>query len=177
MWRLRLRTTLGLSALVVAGGIAMAWWMSAWPRLQDRSIEAAVAARQHVRIRPDRRAREPAPVRATRAPKPAVMPGVIPPAHAMAPLPPVAPAPVYAPSPAYPMEALRRQTGGAVTLRVSVDANGIVTAVGVARSSGDPALDASAQKAVRRWRFQAPARHAPMTFDYPVVFRIGTSKP
>ncbi len=165
---LRLRTTAVLSLLVVAGGVGMSLWMSAWPRMQDRPTEAAVAARQEghaARTRPEHSPRRPARRASTLA----------------APVAPVQartrepPAPVQSPSPKYPIEALREQRGGTVLLRVSVDGAGAVTAVDVARSSGDSALDASAREAMRRWRFQAPQDHRPMTFDYPVEFRIASA--
>jgi protein TonB len=166
----RFRTTATVSLLVLAGATAASLWMSAWPRMQDRPTEAAVAARHHaaVDVAGPARAKARAPRASAKVPSK--------PAHA-APASPAPPAPVYTPSPSYPIAALRRQRGGVVTLRVSVDGNGNVTAVRVAKSSGDAALDAAARKAMRRWRFEAPAGGQPMSFDYPVAFRIGDSRP
>ncbi|HEX7338992.1 MAG TPA: energy transducer TonB [Rhodanobacteraceae bacterium] len=179
MFRLPLRTTLLLSALVVAGGIGMAWWMSAWPRFQDRGIEAAVAARR--RETP----RKPRVRHAHRAPRRVEVvsssPHLLPSAQARpAPqpaLPPAPPAPVHSPSPSYPIEALRANRDGVVTLRVSVDATGKVTAVTVATSSGHAAMDQAAVDAMRRWRFAAPATSRPMTFTYPMAFRVQAATP
>lgn len=163
----RLRTTATVSLLVLIGATGMSLWMSAWPRMHDRATEAAVAARHRTSgktIAPTR-PRTPSRHAATRAAVESV--------HAT----PAPPTPVRAPSPAYPMEALRQGRGGTVTLRVSVDGSGKVTAVDVAHSSGDPALDASARKSMREWRFRAPADGRPMTFDYPLSFRIEAATP
>lgn len=167
---LRLRTTAALSLLVVAGGVGMSLWMSAWPRLQDRPTEAAVAARQdgHAAHTP---AGHP-PHRPTG--HASTLAASVSPAQAKT---RESPAPIRSPSPQYPIEALRKQRGGTVLLRVSVDGAGAVTAVDVARSSGDPALDASARETMRQWRFQAPRDHQPMTFDYPLEFRIASAMP
>lgn len=158
----RLRIIVTGCALVIAGAVGVSLWMSAWPRLHDKDTEAAVAARAtHAPLHVSSAATER---------KPASAPDTVAavrPAQAAVP-----PAPLHSPSPAYPMEALRKQHGGVVILRVSVDGAGAVSAVGVARSSGFPALDASARKSMREWRFEAPAGHRPMTFDYPVRFHI-----
>ncbi|HET7266585.1 MAG TPA: energy transducer TonB [Oleiagrimonas sp.] len=163
---LRLRTTATASVLVLAGAIGMAWWMSAWPRMHDRATEAAVAAR----VQQQRQHTEPARPQARRSH--AVSHPVVKTAVAK---PPAPPAPVYAPSPSYPIEALVERRGGVVTLHVSVNGQGKVTAVKVADSSGDPQLDASARTTMRQWRFQPPADHQPTEFDYPVVFRVGSA--
>lgn len=161
----RLRTTATVSLLVLAGATGMSLWMSAWPRMHDRATEAAVAARQQAYASAKSSTAQP-----SRHRQQSTEHAVIHPARAAPPSPPTA---VYSPSPAYPMEALRQQREGRVTLQVSVDGQGKVTAVSVVQSSGDPALDASARKTMREWRFRAPRDHQSMTFDYPVVFRIG----
>jgi len=61
--------------------------------------------------------------------------------------------------PAYPALALRRGWEGRVLLEVQVDAAGAARSVRVLEGSGVPLLDATARKAVERWRFE-PARHA-----------------
>ncbi|MEH6415887.1 poly-beta-1,6-N-acetyl-D-glucosamine biosynthesis protein PgaD [Pseudomonas sp. CGJS7] len=66
------------------------------------------------------------------------------------------PLPGYSPKPPYPIDALRHNEGGQVTLRVQVSAEGHPTKVDVSRRSGYRALDRSAVNTVRRWRF-APA--------------------
>jgi protein TonB len=166
----RFRTTATVSLLVLAGATGASLWMSAWPRMQDRPTEAAVAAREHATVNVAGLARTKARVPRASAHVPSK------PAHA-APAPPAPPAPVYTPSPTYPIAALRRQRGGVVTLRVRVDGSGEVTAVDIAKSSGDAALDAAARKAMHRWRFQPPAAGQPMSFDYPIAFRIDDSPP
>ncbi|HET8554950.1 MAG TPA: energy transducer TonB [Rhodanobacteraceae bacterium] len=161
----RLRTTATVSLLVLIGATGMSLWMSAWPRMQDRATEAAVAARHREFAKPQ------APSRSRAHERQAAMRAKVESVHAS----PAPPTPVHAPSPAYPMEALRQGRGGTVTLRVSVDGSGNVTAVEVAHSSGDPALDDSARKSMRQWRFRAPVGGQPTTFDYPVTFRIGAA--
>lgn len=166
MFRLfRLRTTATVSLLVLIGATGMSLWMSAWPRMHDRATEAAVAARHRTS------GKATAPAWTRRSSRHTATRATVQPVHAT----PAPPMPVRAPSPAYPMEALREGRGGTVTLRVSVDGSGKVTAVDVAHSSGDPALDASARKSMREWLFRAPADGRPMTFDYPVRFRIDTA--
>jgi protein TonB len=54
--------------------------------------------------------------------------------------------------PNYPAIAIQRGWQGTVILRVSIDANGQVVKVEVARTSGFPVLDGAAATAVRRWR-------------------------
>lgn len=66
------------------------------------------------------------------------------------------PLPGFSPKPPYPIEALRHQEGGLVTLRVQVSAEGHPTKVEVRKRSGNRALDRAALNTVRRWRF-APA--------------------
>lgn len=61
--------------------------------------------------------------------------------------------------PPYPDDALRRGQQGAVTLRVRIGADGRVTAVDVAQSSGYPSLDAAARRQMFTWRFR-PAQRA-----------------
>jgi protein TonB len=61
--------------------------------------------------------------------------------------------------PIYPPEAFRRREQGSVTLRIHVAADGHVTAVDVAESSGYPVLDSEARKAVFAWRYK-PAQGA-----------------
>jgi TonB family protein len=56
------------------------------------------------------------------------------------------------PPPNYPTIALQNNWEGTVLLRVSIDAEGAVSEVEVARSSGHPILDGAAVTAVRRWR-------------------------
>src|SRR5699024_11548715 len=102
-------------------------WMSAWPRMHDRATEAAVAARASERHRHEKPSR-PQARRRQSTPRHAVIQSAV--AN-----PPSPPAPVYAPSPAYPMEALREQRGGVVTLRVRVVGSCAVNGVSVAMYS------------------------------------------
>ena len=81
--------------------------------------------------------------------------------------PPAPPAPVSAPAdfegevdptgkamnpPVYPREEERRGITGTVTLLLTYDANGSVTAVDVVKSSGNRNLDRAAVKAAQKWK-------------------------
>lgn len=55
--------------------------------------------------------------------------------------------------PIYPAKEARDGIGGEVVLRVSVDAQGMVSDVQVERSSGNSNLDRSAMATARRWRY------------------------
>lgn len=68
------------------------------------------------------------------------------------------PVPVSQPAPRYPREALRRNVGGTVRVRVTVAIDGSVDRLELAESSGDRYLDRAAMEAVRRWRFQPAVR-------------------
>jgi protein TonB len=77
------------------------------------------------------------------------------------------------PAPEYPPDALRRGIHGRVTLRVTVSADGTVSGVDVARTSGYRVFDEAAAEAVRGWRFE-PARRqgraVPSTVLLPIRF-------
>lgn len=72
------------------------------------------------------------------------------------------------PSPDYPQSSRIRGEQGRVTLLVQVDAGGRVLDLSVLGSSGHPALDDSALRTVRRWRFE------PATQDGRAVFSTVT---
>lgn len=77
--------------------------------------------------------------------------------------------------PRYPEEARRRGVTGTVVLHVRVGADGAVTEVTVARSSGNAILDEAAKKSVRGAKF-VPARRGgcavAAAVDLPVAFRL-----
>jgi len=83
------------------------------------------------------------------------------------------------PPPRYPYLARRRGQQGTVRLDVSVAADGRVSAVRVARSSGHVLLDQAAVRALQRWRFQ-PATRAGLAVRaqliVPVRFRLDGSE-
>jgi len=83
------------------------------------------------------------------------------------------------PPPRYPYLARRRGQQGTVRLDVSVAADGRVSAVRVARSSGHVLLDQAALRALQRWRFQ-PATRAGVAVRaqliVPVRFRLNDSQ-
>jgi TonB family protein len=61
------------------------------------------------------------------------------------------------PRPKFPRSALQRYSEGSVRLRVVVAQDGTAREVIVVKSSGDPALDDTAQKAVLRWKMKPHA--------------------
>jgi protein TonB len=79
------------------------------------------------------------------------------------------------PRPSYPEQARRRGEEGEVRLRLLVGVNGEVEQVGIAASSGYPALDEAAQEGARLWRF-SPARRGEDAIrawvEMPVRFRL-----
>ena len=104
-----------------------------------------------------------------------------------APAPPPEPAPelpatvgepevVEAPKPRYPRKALRLGWEGTVRLRISVDADGLVTGIVVIESSGRELLDRAAFEAFERWVFAPRKAGEPevRTFEKPFTFRMKT---
>jgi protein TonB len=72
---------------------------------------------------------------------------------------------------------MSRRSGeqGRVTLRVSVDEEGRVLGIEVARSSGHLALDLAATRAVRDWRFRPAMREGQpvlATAEVGITFRL-----
>ena len=69
-----------------------------------------------------------------------------------------APVPDLCPAPAYPARDRDRGVEGRVELLVSIDSEGAVLEVEVARSSGSATLDRAAGKTVESWRFHPALR-------------------
>lgn len=79
------------------------------------------------------------------------------------------------PAPLYPRSARLAGQEGRVVLRVQVAANGSVASLHVVESSGTDALDASAVRAVRDWRFRPATRAGhpvAAVVEVPVTFRL-----
>lgn len=80
------------------------------------------------------------------------------------------------PAPRYPARANRRGESGTVMVEAMIGADGVPTAVRVARRSGSNDLDRAAVEAVRRWRFQPATQDGrPVTgvVNVPVSFQPG----
>lgn len=93
------------------------------------------------------------------------------------PPPPPTPAAILAHvAPVYPRSARERGVEGVVTLRVVVEANGEISDITIARSSGSALLDRAAVAAVEKWEFRpATMRGQPVrsTLDLPPIrFRL-----
>lgn len=78
---------------------------------------------------------------------------------------------VFSPPPKYPIQALRRNRGGLVRIRVMLGADGHVADAQVVDSSGDADLDRAALDAARQWRFRMP-QGARREAVVPIRFRI-----
>ncbi|MGN2253375.1 energy transducer TonB [Frateuria sp. GZRe12] len=65
---------------------------------------------------------------------------------------------------------LRGHLDGRVVLDIDTDGSGRVAAAGIARSSGDPVLDAHALATVRRWRFAVPTGASGVQGELPMRF-------
>jgi len=111
-----------------------------------------------------------------------IEPPVPPPAPVAPPAPSVAsagsdlPVPISSPAPRYPREALRRNQGGMVRVRVTVATDGSVDRLELAESSGSRELDRAALEAVRRWTFRPATRDGQAvmaTMVIPLEFRPG----
>ena len=83
---------------------------------------------------------------------------------------------VDTPPPDYPLQQACEGIGGIVELMIEVGVDGTVQGSSIARSSNVPELDASAQEAVKKWRFEPryvngkplPTKiHSPMSFKPP----------
>lgn len=84
------------------------------------------------------------------------------------------------PPPDYPIELACAGIGGVSTLRVVVGTDGKPSDIGVAKSSGQPALDEAAQKAVRGWQFKPATRGGQavaQAIQVPVNFQPPAERP
>lgn len=84
-------------------------------------------------------------------------------------------APVRNPRPRYPAVAIRQRIEGRVVLRVTIAADGRVSDIEVADSSGFAVLDNAATNALRQWRFTPATRdgqRVESTLVLPVRFRL-----
>ncbi|MEE7548092.1 energy transducer TonB [Xanthomonas sp. Kuri4-1] len=84
------------------------------------------------------------------------------------------------PPPDYPIELACAGAGGRSVLTVVVGPEGRPTDVKLTQSSGQPALDASAQRKVRDWKFRAATRNGqpvPQTIQVPVDFKPPQPRP
>jgi periplasmic protein TonB len=121
------------------------------PLEQPRSISAAVQLDA------------PAPIVAAPAPSAAMVPDLPPPPPAPAQSGPVRVADLDAKAltivaPKYPVESRRKREQGTVVLAVTLDPNGVVADLALAKSSGFERLDRAALEAVRRWRWSPTVR-------------------
>jgi protein TonB len=80
------------------------------------------------------------------------------------------------PEPEYPFASRQRGDQGVVTVRLGISSTGEVTEVEVIATSGYPALDDSARRAVQRWRFRPAMRDGlpiPGSIRTAIHFRLG----
>ena len=166
----RLRTTTGLSLLLLVGGIAGTGWLSTltagWsgPVARAPGHHSAAIAQAPVQ----RHAR--APVRVAKARVVRTAPQEV--APAAAPSPPTPLEPVAMPyDTTQPWYKLRGHLDGRVVVHVDTDGRGQVDRASLVESSGDPVLDEHALRSVRGWRFAVPADHpAGISGELPMRF-------
>lgn len=175
---LRLRTTTSLSLLALAIGVAGTDWLSTRTTVWPGTSSAALADLGRARaIRPLHAMATPPRARHHRQLPAIEPPGEMPTAPARVAADEVAPllVPVSMPTTDMPYDRLRGHLDGTVLLRVTVDGDGRVRAAAIARSSGDPVLDAHALEVVGGWRFAVPDdRPDGFTGELPMRFDSGT---
>ncbi len=77
--------------------------------------------------------------------------------------------------PNYPADSLAEGKQGTMVMQVDIDAQGVVSAARVERSTGDPRLDNSALAAAKRWRFNPEIKDGkavPSRVRVPVTFTM-----
>lgn len=87
---------------------------------------------------------------------------------------------VDTPPPDYPIELACAGVGGTATLAVTVGTEGKPTHVTLTQSSGNAALDESAQQGVKSWQFKPATRNGqatPTTIQVPVNFKPPQVRP
>ena len=87
---------------------------------------------------------------------------------------------VNTPKPDYPIELACANVGGTSVFSVQVGIEGKPVAVKLLSSSGQPALDAAAEKAVHTWEFEAATRNGqpvPQGIQVPVRFTPPAERP
>ena len=172
---LRLRTTVVLSLLALAVGVAGTHWLSqrsadeplAMPLKRHGSSNHFAAARPATSYPPaplsirSHRPRQP-PIDSHIAGQSTEAPAALPPE--LVPLDmPVNRDVAY--------DRLRGHLDGRVIMHISIDGSGRVTAASVLESSGDTVLDAHALRSVRGWRFAVPPDHPDgLSADLPMRF-------
>ncbi|MGN2248459.1 energy transducer TonB [Frateuria sp. GZRe14] len=160
----RLRVTTILSVLGLFIGILGTDWLSGftddWTGPPPRAAASVVAPRRHTPLRH----------RAHTAPR---VIGAQPESETVAhpaPTLPVELVPLDTPPGPSSWAELRGHLDGRVVLEIDTDGGGRVKAAGIARSSGDPVLDAHALATVRRWRFAVPAGATGVQGELPMRF-------
>jgi protein TonB len=156
---LRLRTTIGLSVMALAIGVAGTAWLSTltdeWSGPPARFAHAATHVRPAPRALPSP-PRSSAPSRVVQRRRP-LLPIDYSEAQASVPAPPPELVPLATPADtSQPWYKLRGHLDGRVLLHVAVDGGGLVSAARVLESSGDAVLDEHALRSVRGWRFAVP---------------------
>ena len=81
---------------------------------------------------------------------------------------------MFAPFPSYPLSEREQHHTGTVLMKVTIGGDGRVASAQVLRSSGYPALDESAVKAVRLWR--AHKQFAGKQGVFPIHFEMGRKR-
>jgi protein TonB len=154
---LRLRTTVSLSVLALAIGIAGTAWLSSltgdWrgPAVSTAAHADKVRTVLRRHARPEQPSRERAPTLATAHAAPSRGAEVAPELPSLTPV-------DMPPLPASWFGRMER-VSGRVALKLTIDGSGRVMNAAVAQSSGNTQLDDRAIRTVQGWRFAVPADH------------------
>ncbi|WP_426270387.1 energy transducer TonB [Dyella kyungheensis] len=168
----RLRTTISLSLLALAVGVAGTAWLSSLTGDWQGPAGKVSARRDAVRTVLRRHARTPPPAQPAVAAATVHTPAA--PTHVAPELPTLTPIEM----PALPTSWLQRTAfvDGRVVLRLGIDGEGRVDQAAVAESSGNAALDERALRTVARWRFAVPGDH-PGGLTGALVMRFDATPP
>ena len=168
----RLRTTVSLSLLALAVGVAGTAWLSTLTGDWQGPVGKVSARRDTVRTVLRRHARTSAPAQPAGAATTVRTP--VAPTHAAQDLPALTPIEM----PVLPTSWLQRTAfvDGRVVLRLGIDGEGRVDQAAVAESSGNAALDERALRTVAHWRFAVPGDH-PEGLTGSLVMRFDDTSP
>ena len=172
---LRLRTTVVLSLLALAVGVAGTHWLSQRSADEPLALPAKrPAISNHVVTARPAHAHAPfqATVRSHRLRQPPIDSDNAGQSTGISAAPPPELVPLDMPANRdVDYDRLRGHLDGRVIMRISIDGTGRVTAASVAESSGDAVLDAHALRSVRGWRFAVPPDHPDgLSADLPMRF-------
>lgn len=153
----RLRTTVGLSLLALAVGVAGTAWLTGFTGDWQGPVGTSPAANDKVRRVLRRHVRAPAarePAAAASVARTRIVTSPVRTTEELSTL-----TPIDMPPLATPWLQRAAFTSGRVVLRLTIDGEGHVGQAAVAQSSGNAGLDDRALRTASRWRFAVPGDH------------------